>query len=263
MEQPKKWEKLPRLARKPLVAICTPTCNRRKYFPRLIECIKNQTYTQEKIIWIIYEDGDETVEDLVKDIPNVYYFSLKNQKKTMDNFLEFDVPFKEKVYIGEKRNFLNFAAKKFKAELILYQDDDDFMHPERISNSIMMLQQTPKAWAGGCSAMHIYFNEFKNIIQVGPYGKNHATAGTWCFRIQLLNFSKFNENAEKAEEREFLHDYTVPFCQFDEKKNILVMSHDTNTVDKHFLLHESSMKQQSSYKIEDFIKDPILLEKYL
>ena len=60
------------------------------------------------------------------------------------------------------------------------------------------------------------------MYQAGPYGPNHATAGTFAFRVELLKKTKYNENASLAEEKEFLKDYTIPFVQLDPMKTILV-----------------------------------------
>ena len=58
----------------PLVSLCTPTFNRRRYIPLAIRCIELQTYPKDKMEWIIIDDGTDSIEDLVKDIPQVKYF---------------------------------------------------------------------------------------------------------------------------------------------------------------------------------------------
>ena len=70
----------------------------------------------------------------------------------------------------------------------------------------------------------------------GPYGPNHATAGTFAFKRKLLKHHRYNDEACLAEERAFLKDYTVPFVQLDPMKVILVFSHEHNTFDKRKLL---------------------------
>jgi hypothetical protein len=73
-------------------------------------------------------------------------------------------------------------------------------------------------------------------MQFGPYGPNHATAGTFAFRRELLMHTKYNDDACLAEERFFLKDYTIPMLQLDPTKVILVFSHNHNTFDKRKLL---------------------------
>ena len=92
----------------PFISVVTPTYNRKKFIPYLIECYKSQTYRKDRMEWLIYDDGSEPVGDFFKnlDIPNLRY--IYNP---------------EKQNIGYKRNFLN---KEAKGELIIAMDDDDF-----------------------------------------------------------------------------------------------------------------------------------------
>jgi hypothetical protein len=101
------------------------------------------------------------------------------------------------------------------------------------------------------------------MVQFGPYGKDHATAGTFAFKRQLLKQTRYNEDACLAEEREFLKGYTIPFVQLDPMKTILVFSHSHNTMDKRKLLDnidivghpDSQYAKYSSKTLGDFIKD--------
>ena len=94
------------------------------------------------------------------------------------------------------------------------------------------------------------------MVQCGPYMQNHATAGTFAFRRQLLEQTKYENNAALAEEKHFLKDYTIPFVQLDPMKTILVFSHEHNTFDKRKLLaagYNDYMKE-SPKTVNDFIK---------
>jgi hypothetical protein len=70
-----------------------------------------------------------------------------------------------------------------------------------------------------------------------------------------------------AEERAFLRGYTVPMAQLDPMKVILVFSHEHNTFDKRTLLknlgHKNSGMQISTREVNDFIKEPDLLQFYM
>ena len=59
----------------PFVSVCTPTFNRRPFIPFLIECFKKQRYPKDRMEWIIVDDGDDKIGDLVKNIPQVKYFT--------------------------------------------------------------------------------------------------------------------------------------------------------------------------------------------
>jgi hypothetical protein len=101
-----------------------------------------------------------------------------------------------------------------------------------------MLRTNPKALCAGSSTMFMYFKHINKMYQFGPYGASHATAATFAFRRELLNETKFDENATVAEERIFLKDYKIPFVQLDPMKSILVFSHNHNSFDKKDLLKQ-------------------------
>ena len=47
----------------------------------------------------------------------------------------------------------------------------------------------------------------------------HATAGTFAFKRKLLKITKYDDNAEMAEEKQFLQNYSIPFVQLDPMKS--------------------------------------------
>ena len=130
--------------------------------------------------------------------------------------------------------------------------------PERIEHAVDKLQNNKEALCAGASEMYIYFKHIKKMYQCGPYGPNHATAGTFAFKSRLLDDTKYEDHAALAEERAFLKEYTVPFVQLDPMKTILVFSHNHNTFDKKKLLenpHPDFFKE-SAKTVDDFIKLP-------
>ena len=50
----------------PLVSIVTPTYNRRRFIPSLIKMVQTQTYPRDRMEWIVFDDGQEEVEEAVK-----------------------------------------------------------------------------------------------------------------------------------------------------------------------------------------------------
>ena len=229
----------------PFVSICTPTFNRRPFFPTIIKCFDGQTYPKDRMEWIIVDDGTDKIEDIVKHHPLVKYFK-----------------YDEKMPLGKKRNIMH---QKACGSIIVYMDDDDYYPPERVSHAVEMLVKNPKALCAGSSEMYIYFKDSEQMIQFGPYGPNHATAGTFAFRKELLREHKYNNDACLAEEREFLNGYTVPFVQLDPMKAILVFSHRHNTFDKRTLLNDpfSNVMRLSEKKVGDFIKDADVAEFFM
>ena len=141
-------------------------------------------------------------------------------------------------------------------DIIVYMDDDDYYPPERVSHSVKKLIENPKALAGGASELYLWFNTLNKMYKFGPYGPNHATAGTFAFRRKLLKQTSYEDNAALAEEKHFLQNYTVPFVQFDPMKTILVVSHEQNTFDKRRLINkENKYCKESVLEVKHFIKN--------
>jgi len=229
---------------KPFVSICTPTYNRRKFIPQLIECYKQQNYPKELMEWIVVDDGEDSVEDLFKGIYGVKYFRVNKKMK-----------------LGRKRNFMH---EKTKGEIIVYMDDDDYYPQDRVNHAVNRLRSQPNALAAGSSIVYIYFNDLDKIYQFGPYGPMHATAGTFAFKRELLQQTRYDDEAELAEEKQFLKNYTVPLIQLNPMKSILVFAHQYNTFDKRRLLKNPNPQfvRETKLKCKLFIRDKKLLQFY-
>ncbi len=230
---------------KPFVSVCTPTYNRRSFIPMLIKNFLAQTYPMELIEWIVVDDGSDPVGDLFKDIANVKYFYQK-----------------EKMKLGRKRNYMH---EKAKGEIIVYMDDDDYYPPDRINHAVNRLRSSPQALCAGSSVIYIYFKETSKIWQFGPYGPNHATAGTFAFKRKLLKETGYDDDAEIAEEKQFLKNYTVPFIQLNPLKSILCFAHDKNTFDKRRLLQNANPDYVRETKMtpKNFIKNKTIANFYI
>jgi glycosyltransferase involved in cell wall biosynthesis len=156
--------------------------------------------------------------------------------------------------LGEKRNYMH---KQSTGSIIVYMDDDDYYPPDRISHAVEKLTSSPNALCAGSSEMYIYFKHIKKMYQCGPYGPNHATAGTFAFKKELLLITGYDDEQSLAEEKHFLKNYTIPMVQLDPKKVILVCAHNQNTFDKRTLLENPNPRTThfTTLKIKDFIKN--------
>lgn len=222
----------------PTVSVCTPTFNRRPFIASMLECFRNQTYPKYRIEWIIVDDGTDKIKDLLDaaNISQIKYF-----------------PVEKKMALGAKRNYMH---EKATGSIIVYMDDDDYYPPERIAHAVEKLQEKPEALCAGSSEIYIYFKHIHKMVQFGPYGPNHATAGTFAFRRELLNQSRYEDHAALAEEKVFLKNYTIPFVQLDPLKTILVFSHEQNTFDKRKLLDQPHPEfvRESPKTVPEFIR---------
>ena len=222
----------------PFVSICTPTFNRRPFIETMFQCFQNQTYPKDRMEWIIIDDGTDKIKDLIDaaNIPQIKYFALD-----------------EKMSLGAKRNYMH---QKTSGSILVYMDDDDYYPPERVQHAVDRPQEKPEALCAGSSEIYVYFKHIQKMYQGGPYGPNHATAGTFAFRRELLAQSQYEDHAALAEEKAFLKNYTIPFVQLDPMKTILVFSHIQNTFDKRRLLdnQHGHFFKESPKTVEMFIK---------
>ena len=195
--------------------------------------------------WIIIDDGTDKIRDLVCDISQVKYY-------------EYD----GKMPLGKKRNIMH---TKSIGDIIVYMDDDDYYPPERVSHAVNMLLTHPSALCAGSSEIYIWFKHIQKMFQFGPYGPNHATAGTFAFKRELLKDHKYEDTASLAEEKAFLKNYSVPFVQLEPKKTILVFSHIHNTFDKKKLLEqgENDYQKTSQRTVQEFVKDDDMRRFYM
>jgi glycosyltransferase involved in cell wall biosynthesis len=234
----------------PTVTICTPTFNRRPFFPYLVQSIQQQTYPHHLIEWVIVDDGTDPVGDLIHPVNfvTVKYIRLEN-----------------KMPLGEKRNLMHTHCT---GDLLVYMDDDDYYPPERVSHAVEKLLENPGTLIAGSSIMDIYFKSLEKMYRFGPYAPYHATAATFAFRKELLQQTCYDSSKCVAEEKTFLKNYTIPMIQLDPMKTILVFSHIHNSVDKMDILNQGNL-QQNPYVVEsrvtprDYIRDEVLYAFYV
>lgn len=224
----------------PFISVITPTYNRRKFIPHLIDAYLSQKYPQKRMEWIILDDGSDPVGDIFAkvDAPNIHYIHIP-----------------EKLTIGAKRNILN---TKSCGDIIVAMDDDDYYPPERVSAVVNAFKSRPGYQLAGASEIFMYYSDIKTIYKLGPYHANHATNGTMAWRRAYADSHTYDETVTHAEEKSFLEGYKHPMIQLDPRKVMLVMSHSDNTFDKTKMREntESPLIKKTALKLRDFIKDP-------
>jgi glycosyltransferase involved in cell wall biosynthesis len=117
----------------PLVSCIMPTCNRRAFVPRAIDCFLRQDYPDRELI--VVDDGRDPVGDLVPADGRIRYVRLERR-----------------LSVGAKRNL---ACQQARGELIAHWDDDDWHAPGRLSYQVRALQEA-KAEICGLRQMLFY-----------------------------------------------------------------------------------------------------------
>jgi len=237
---------LPKSTTHPPVSIVTPTYNRKKFIPWLIECIKAQTYPKERMEWLIFDDGTEKIGDLLTPYissMNIRYFSSDT-----------------KLTIGAKRNRLHDDAR---GTIIVTMDDDDYYPPERVHHAVMTLL-SKKVELCGSSRNHLYFTDDGGLWEIGPYTPYHATFGTMAFTKEYLKTNRCDETVTHAEEVQFTKTYSNPLAQLDPMKVMLVMCHKENTYSKNKLRESPphNMKK-TAFKLKAWVRSAKQREFYM
>lgn len=224
----------------PFVSVITPTYNRRKFIPSLIQCFLSQTYRHDRMEWIVLDDGSDKVQDIFLE----YIDKLPNLKYIYED---------EKKNIGAKRNQLN---KEAKGEIIVAMDDDDFYFPDRVHSAVMAFKRRPEIQLAGSSEIYMYYSDVQEIYKLGPYHANHATNGTMAWRKSYADTHEYDETVTHAEEKSFLENYKHPMIQLEPMKLMIVMSHSENTFDKKKLRESPNpFIKKTDFKLKNLIKD--------
>jgi glycosyltransferase involved in cell wall biosynthesis len=211
----------------PFVSILTPTFNRRLFIPQYLKYIRSQNY-KGPIEVIIADDGDIPIGDLVEKDTIIRYIRLNERKP-----------------LGYKRNLV---AAEARGDILINMDDDDYYPPSRIKHAVSALLASQKMIAG--SSQCFFYDTSNQLITVsGPFGPNHATAGSMAFFKEYIKNHAFSNEALAQEEPQFTNNFTEPMVQLDPMLTMLVIQHQKNTWDK-----SQSSTKEINMKPQDFIK---------
>lgn len=234
--------------------ICA-TYNRRRFLPYLLHIYKNQTYPPHKRELVILDDSPTTNQDIIDE------FKRKNPKENIMYHYQ-----SEKLTLGKKRNELNKLAK---GDILINFDDDDYYPPDKVKYTVTKMNQQ-KADVAGSSEIYLYFTQTKQMMISGPFSNCHSTNGTIAFRKSWLYGGnnifnktiqrKYNDDANKAEEKDFLDDFQNPILQIPALTAILCIAHGENTVDKYPMRQNM---RETNVKLKDIVKDKYLYNFYI
>lgn len=149
----------------PCVSIITPTRDRRDFIHLAKYNLAIQSYPQDKIEWVIVDDGNDQIKDMVSELPNVNYILCDQQ-----------------ITIGEKRNIGIEAAKH---DVIVMMDDDDVYPNNSVLTRVATLMMEPKKSCVFSTVIPCYdiCNKI-SYMNVPPYNlamSQRVSEATLCF----------------------------------------------------------------------------------
>lgn len=218
----------------PFVSILTPTANRRPFIPQLLRCFRRQDYPMSRMELVVLDDGEDSVEDLCLGQPGVRYIRLP-----------------EKTILGRKRNLL---AEYAKGDILVHMDDDDYYPPRRVSHAVSTLNSSAALLAGS-SLLYVYDCARNKVFQMGPFGPDHGTNGTFAYKRAYLAENRFDDAATIRDEALFTRHFSQPMVQLDAASTILCISHSRNTYAK-------NLNVEAPFKLKDLVKCPESLKFY-
>lgn len=228
--------------------------SRNNYIINLCDFIKSQTY-KNIIEWVIVE-GSALEEDAIlnKDF-------IINKLNIISNIPIKYIGFQHDSKLSDLRNIGNSSCN---GDIIVCLDDDDYYFPERVEDSVILLQNSSKQIAG-CSNIYMYNYIQNKLYQFNSFGKNHSTNNCLAYKREYLLTHYHKPGLISGEEMSFTNNFTEPMIQLDPLKCIIVSSHYTNTVDKTMLCikENKQIREITNKDEENLIFSPLIKNKFL
>jgi hypothetical protein len=147
----------------PDVSIITLTHNRRLFMPLAKYSYLIQAYPEDKLEWVIVDDGD-SIEDTLIGVPNVKYVRC------------------EKMTIGQKRNL---GVKSAMYDTLVMMDDDDIYPNNSILQRVAFMKMSPQKECTFCTTIPCYdicnYTSFVNVPPITLPLEQRVSEATLCF----------------------------------------------------------------------------------
>ena len=234
----------------PNVSIITPTYNKKNFFKLAISNFLSFDYPAEKLEWIILDDGDESIRDILPNDKRIkyYYYDKTTKDELYKSFIENYKKRKEeynklsrKEKKGRKYKLLRDHKKNFKgnriplgmkrnicvqyatADYIVHMDDDDFYPPKSVLNRITELMKVKEIGCVGCSTIGCFhITKLTSII----YTPNTQYSAAKKISVATLAYTRDFWKAQKYENQDIIsegeHFLAHRKCSEINWKNVIV-----------------------------------------
>ena len=208
----------------PDVSIVTLTKDRRNFMPLAKYCYLLQTYPEDKMEWVIVDDGEDSIEDTLIGIPNVTYVRCEPG-----------------MTIGQKRNF---GVSKALYDTIVICDDDDVYPENTVLHRVAMMMKEPVKECAFCTTIPCYditkYSSFMNVPPMTLPMSQRVSEATLIFTRKFWEDRKFDDSTNIAEGDAFIRGREQMCRELSPQEVIVSLTHPRNV---------------SSRKIPDF-KEP-------
>lgn len=205
-------DRLPKEEDMPKVSVITLTRDRRAFIPLAKFNIVAQGYPEDKIEWVIVDDGTDQIKDLITDMPNVKYVLV-------------DTP----LTIGEKRNL---AIQSASHDILVMLDDDDVYPNNSIVSRVAYLLAEPRKECVFATTIPCYqIHEKKSFMNVPPYVlamADRVSEATLAFTRSFWEARKFPDQ-QIAEGGAFIRGREEMCREISPQDVIVSLVHNKNT----------------------------------
>lgn len=197
----------------PDISIITITKDRREFMPLAKYCYLLQSYPQDKLEWIIADDGDDPIEDTLIGIQNVVYVKCPPG-----------------MTIGQKRNF---AISKAMYDVFVMMDDDDVYPENSVLHRVAMMMKEPAKECAFCTTIPCYdivkYNSFMNVPPITLNMSERVSEATMIFTRKFWEENKFPEDVRISEGDAFIHGREQMCRELSPQEVIVSLVHPKNS----------------------------------
>jgi glycosyltransferase involved in cell wall biosynthesis len=196
----------------PDVSIVTLTRDRRVFMPLAKYSYMIQSYPEDKLEWIVVDDGDDSIEDTLIGVPHVNYIRCEKG-----------------MTIGEKRNL---GVQNAMFDIIVMMDDDDVYPNNSVLQRVAMMLKAPAKDCGFSTAIPCYdITKFSSFMNVPPYQlpmAQRVSEATLVFTKKFWEQRKFT-NVQIAEGETFISGREQMCREISPQEVIVSLLHPKNT----------------------------------
>jgi hypothetical protein len=215
--------RLPKEETLPKVSVVTITRDRRAFIPLAKYCFLAQGYPEEKLEWVIVDDGKDQIKDLVSDLPNVKYVLVD-----------------EPMTIGAKRNL---GVQSASHDMLVMMDDDDVYPNNSLLTRVAFMLAEPKKSCVFSTTIPCYdIHDKKSFMNVPPNTlpmRERVSEATLAFTRAFWEEQKFPDE-QIAEGGAFIRGREQMCREVSPQDVIVSLVHSKNTSSRKAPLGEAN-----------------------
>jgi hypothetical protein len=203
---------LPKESDLPDISIVTITKDRRIFMPLAKYSYMIQSYPEDKLEWVIVDDGDDPIEDTLIGVPNVKYVKC------------------EKMTIAEKRNL---GVRESMYDIVAFMDDDDVYPNNSVLHRVAMMLKEPRKECAFCTTIPCYdiskYSSFMNCPPMTLEQSKRVSEATLTFSKKFWEERGFDSSVQIGEADAFIRGREQMCRELSPQEVIVSLVHPMNT----------------------------------